>query len=112
MIGTATIEQYDQESVLNWNFYPEELNTMKLLGVKTMGDLIRRYDEINEATKLFEHLRFVKDEAIRLGFTEIEYEKQIKAYNTPFYEGNHQRLHKPKVTESMKKDWKAFLNKL
>ena len=69
MIGTATIEQYDGESVLNWNFYPEELNTMKLFGVKTMGDLIRKYDEINSATKLFEHLRFVTDEAIRLGFT-------------------------------------------
>lgn len=71
MIGTATIEQYDGESVLDWNFYKEELNTMRIFGVNTIGDLIRRYNEIDEKTnhKLFEHLRFVTDEAKRLGFT-------------------------------------------
>ena len=70
MIGTATIEQYDKESVLIWNFYPEELNTMHLLEVRTIGDLIRRYDEIDKATshKLFERLQFITDEAKRLGF--------------------------------------------
>ena len=70
MIGTATIEQYDKESVLIWNFYPEELNTMHLLGVRTIGDLLRRYDEIDRLTshKLFEHLPFITDEAKRLGF--------------------------------------------
>ena len=72
MIRTATIEQYDNESVLMWNFYPEELNTMHLLGVKTIGDLLRRYDEIDRLTnhKLFEHLPFITDEAKRLGFIE------------------------------------------
>ena len=76
MIGKATIEEYDKESVLGWNFYKEELNTMNIFGVKTIGDLIRRYDEIDEKTnhKLFEHLRFVTDEAIRLGFTKVNKE--------------------------------------
>ena len=70
MKGTATIEQYDHESVLMWNFYPEELNTMHLLGVRTIGDLLRRYDEIDRLTnhKLFESLPFITDEAKRLGF--------------------------------------------
>ena len=69
MIGTATIEQYDNENVLDWNFYPEELNTMHLLGVKTIGDMLRRYDEIDSLTnhKLFERLPFITDEAQRLG---------------------------------------------
>ena len=69
MIGTATIEQYDKESVLIWNFYPEELNTMRLLGVRTIGDLLSRYGEIDRLTnhKLFDRLQFITDEAKRLG---------------------------------------------
>lgn len=43
---------------------------------------------------------------------EKEYDSPIKCYNTPLYEVNHQRVHKPKMTDSMRKDMRAFLKKL
>ena len=70
---TKTIEQYDEESMLSWNFYPEELGTMRLLGIRTIGDLLRRYGEWERTVEndVSWHTDagwdFLKREAVRLG---------------------------------------------
>ena len=68
MIGTATIDQYDEQPVWCWNFYEEELNTFRLLGIRTVGDLLRRFGELEPTASKDPAWDALRKEAERLGF--------------------------------------------
>ena len=65
-----TLEEYDNESVLGWNFYREELNTLRLLGITTIGQLLRRLPELKDKCIRIDHddafWKFVNSEHERL----------------------------------------------
>lgn len=63
--GTKTIEEYEKESVLGYNFDNDEFRTFQLLGIRTMGDLLRRHKEVKGNDIMWQTIR---KEAARLGF--------------------------------------------
>lgn len=62
-----TIEQYDEQPVWCWNFYEEELNTFRLLGIRTVGDLLRRFGELEQTASKDPAWDALRQEAERLG---------------------------------------------